>query len=127
MQDFQQRLTQAGIVEDQALLELRVMQARTSNESQFLAERFVKDLRNDVDRRLTSVRDQDSLDEFSEWILNASRVWSEQLCQYLEGDIKHLALAEIQLIVATGKGSALQQFYVQPAEDYSEYDFAMSA
>ena len=127
MQDLQQRLSQARIVQDQALLELRVMKARTSNEPQFLAEQFVKDFRNDADRRLAEVIDQSSLDEFSEWIWNASRVWSQQLCQYLEGDIRQLALAEIALIVADGKAAALLQIFVQPAEDYSEYDFALTA
>jgi hypothetical protein len=127
MQDLQVRLSQARVVEDQALLELRVLKARTSNEPQFLAEQFVKDFRNDADRRLADVIDQASLAEFSEWIWNASKLWSQQLCQYLEGDVKQLALAEIELIAATGKAAALLQIFVQPAEDYSEYDFALTA
>ncbi len=109
IETLQMKLDEARIAQDGALLELRILKSRSSSDSHMLAEAFVRDFREDSRKRRNDVSDRSSLQEYLEWLGNASSMWSHQLCQYLEGDVRYLAIGEIQLIRAAGSASAIQQ------------------
>jgi hypothetical protein len=107
--DLEFRQHEARAERDEAIREYRILCARTTRTIQLVASAFVEDFRLESKLRQDRVKDGSSLEGYLDWLLLASELRIREFCRYMEGNSRHLALAELRLLIASHNVSALDK------------------